>query len=125
MTNQEVFDTVCEHLAKQGRRARDGSPQNYCCYRAPDGAKCAVGCLIPDDLYEVEMDGSGYSVAPLLDHFPKFRKLFEGVDEYLLMRLQIAHDRSENLSDLHVNLIDTAERLQLSADKVALIERWS
>lgn len=40
------------------------------------------------------------------------------------MRLQLAHDRSENSADLHRRLIDIADNLHLNDDKVALIERW-
>ena len=47
---QEVFDIVVNHLFTQGRPAYDGV--QGCMYRAPDGLRCAVGALIPDDLYD-------------------------------------------------------------------------
>jgi hypothetical protein len=52
---QEVFDIVVNHLFTQGRPAYDGV-QN-CMYRAPDGLRCAVGVLIPGDLYDKEFEG--------------------------------------------------------------------
>ena len=50
MTEQEIFDTVLEHLRKQGKAAL--SAEGDCTYRGPDGTACAVGCLIPDELYD-------------------------------------------------------------------------
>ena len=55
MTNQQIFNKVAKHLLKQGRRARDG---NGCAYRGENGTKCAVGCLIPDALYDDRLEGS-------------------------------------------------------------------
>lgn len=55
MTNQEIFDRVVRHLAKQGRPAAydDGT----CAYRMPDGEACAIGCLIPDENYSRRLEG--------------------------------------------------------------------
>ncbi len=49
MTKQEIFDKVKAHLLAQGKRAVNGD--GNCMYRGMDGTKCAVGCLIPDELY--------------------------------------------------------------------------
>ena len=55
MTEQEIFDTVLTHLREQGEAATtdDGS----CRYRGADGTACAVGCLIPDELYDPLIEG--------------------------------------------------------------------
>jgi hypothetical protein len=47
--NQELFDTVATHLLRQGRKAE--TERGVCKYRTDDGLKCAVGVLIPDELY--------------------------------------------------------------------------
>lgn len=49
MTDQETFNKVKEHLLTQNRKSYD----TYvgCMYRNADGLKCAIGCLIPDELY--------------------------------------------------------------------------
>ena len=71
MTLQEIYDKVKAHLIAQGRPAMcvltgeegytgaTGSPirGEVCMYRAPDGAKCAAGCLIPDEKYHPSMEG--------------------------------------------------------------------
>lgn len=59
MNQQDIFDRVLAHLSQQKCRA---STHQGCMYRTPDGLKCAVGALIPDDLYDPRMDtGSQFS----------------------------------------------------------------
>jgi hypothetical protein len=94
MTNQEAFTTVARHLLTQKERALKPNPHNpsnpFCAYRAEDGKKCAVGCLIPDDLYLKEMED--LPVRRLITDFPNIASLFEGVDLDLLRKLQMLHD---------------------------------
>ncbi len=82
MTNQEAFTTVVLHLRKQGRRAQDHSK---CRYRAPDGCKCAIGALIPDDQYNPKLEGR---TVLALTHLPALQDL----NSFLLSDLQITHD---------------------------------
>ncbi len=58
MTNQELFDRVATHLLTQGKRSvvREGCEEE-CRYRDLDGLKCAIGCLIPDDMYSENLEG--------------------------------------------------------------------
>lgn len=61
LTNQQIFDKVLAHLLKQGKRAvlASGGSSNHevCAYRAPDGRKCAAGCLIADEFYNANFEG--------------------------------------------------------------------
>ncbi len=51
----EVFQRVITHLETQRKKAlRNGQ----CVYRTDEGLKCAIGCLIPDDEYNPEIEGS-------------------------------------------------------------------
>jgi hypothetical protein len=56
MTDQELFDKVATHLLTQGKKAQDLVPV-ICRYKTDDGLKCAVGCLIPDELYSTDLEG--------------------------------------------------------------------
>lgn len=56
MDNQTAFDRVATHLLAQNEKATDNK-SGHCVYRAPDGRKCAIGALIPDDKYTSEMEG--------------------------------------------------------------------
>ena len=66
-SEQEVFDYVIGHLVRQGSRSVSAGGTD-CRYRGSDGSKCAVGCLIPDELYVWRMEWS--SLSGLCEHFP-------------------------------------------------------
>ena len=109
MNLQEIYDTVKAHLLKQGRRASDVCG-GTCYYRTKEYGsdatlKCAVGCLIPDELYDPEIEGVGitdiWGLGP--DELPpKTRALYYildkslgGIDRQklgLLISLQTTHD---------------------------------
>lgn len=90
MTKQETFDTVIAHLRKQGKQSREGS---RCKYRGPNGLKCAVGCLIPDEQYSEWMED--FSLLDRRDgHKTEVGFVVEklGHDVDLCQRLQWIHD---------------------------------
>lgn len=57
MDSQEAFNRCAEHLLNQGVKALDTNAD--CVYRSPDGLKCAVGAIIPDDKYHPDMENVG------------------------------------------------------------------
>jgi hypothetical protein len=67
LTKKEIFDKVVAHLLTQ--QAQSKNHYGDCLYRSPDGLKCAVGCLIPDELYDKEIEGAavGGCNAPILE----------------------------------------------------------
>ena len=104
MTQQEIFDTVLAHLRKQGEAAVNGA--GGCMYRGLGGTACAVGCLIPDELYDPLIENVG-STQIMEGHLPYGRerdgpKLLPimariakhlGAEHWdLLQELQDAHD---------------------------------
>lgn len=96
MTKQEIFTKVKNHLLTQNARSiDDGSIDDdigMCRYRGSNGLMCAVGCLIPDDMYDPSMEGVSVDA---------IRQDNEALDEYLgsystinlLTDLQHLHDR--------------------------------
>lgn len=105
ITQQETFDTVVRHLRTQGCKSiADGA----CMYRGPDGLKCAVGCLIPDDDYRPEMESQAAcalgSVGRLLHDL--------GHDLSLINALQLVHD-SWNVENWESAFQETADRFGL------------
>ena len=88
MTRQEVFDTVATHLMTQRERA---SLNGQCQYKDPEGLKCAVGCLIPDDVYSPQMEGK--SVRVLLASSPGIMLRPLAAHLNMLSSLQDVHDR--------------------------------
>lgn len=59
MTEQELFDTVAKHLLTQNKKSGlvnvRGNVEE-CLYRGPDGLKCAIGVLIPDEKYTTDLE---------------------------------------------------------------------
>ena len=94
MEAQEIFDTVATHLLKQGRRAVNPDIPEMCHYRGAGGTACAVGVLIPDEVYDPMMEGR--TVIGLLSHpgFKLPRWLWN--NETLLIELQDVHDVEHN-----------------------------
>lgn len=66
-TPLEIITHVRAHLLRQGKRAVNtglGTP-GECVYRdgqGPDAPRCAVGCLIPDAVYDPAIEGAGLAV---------------------------------------------------------------
>lgn len=53
MNNQEIYTKVRNHLLHQGRQAKEAG---MCKYRTDEGLTCAVGCLIPESMYNPEIE---------------------------------------------------------------------
>jgi hypothetical protein len=88
MTRQEIFDKVAKHLLTQNSKAVDADSR--CQYKMPDGRRCAIGCLIPDELYDPEMEGE--LLRDLLKKFPVLQTLWSDADRYFVCSLQMVHD---------------------------------
>lgn len=78
MNHQKVFDKVITHLLEQGHAALD-SAGNVCQYKASDGSRCAVGCLIPSSKYNHKMENHS-----LCFWHEKFKKQFTSPIEKVL-----------------------------------------
>ena len=55
----QLIKDIAAHLAKQREQSKlVRSTTNYCCaYRGEGKTMCAVGCLIPDEIYHPIMEG--------------------------------------------------------------------
>ncbi len=111
MTKQKIFDKVWNWFVVEGHgpSVMDNGPR--CRYRGKDGAKCAVGVLIPDESYTPSMEGSALSsIAGSL-----------GISEHcsFLYALQSAHDSAvcvqltPFLSQVRINLEEVAKIYEL------------
>jgi hypothetical protein len=56
MTDQEIFDKVATHLLTQ-MQPSESYYLGQCAYRGDGDLMCAVGCLIPDELYNSAIEG--------------------------------------------------------------------
>ncbi len=84
MNNQQAFDHICDHLMTQRKQAMI---HESCVYRDGNGLKCAVGCLIPDEIYIPEMESM--QIARVCAVCPEIKD----VSWQLLIDCQSVHDR--------------------------------
>lgn len=54
-SKQAIFDYVGAFLIEQGVRSYD-NVEMACRYRGNNGTMCAVGCLIPDEIYRTKFE---------------------------------------------------------------------
>jgi hypothetical protein len=91
----ELFDKIKSHLLTQKIKSVDSA--GICKYRDDFGNKCALGCLLTDDMYSPNLEGIS------LAHSPELRSILEpligveGSEEFnnnlkMLTSLQIIHD---------------------------------
>jgi hypothetical protein len=99
-TAQETFTLVKNHLLKQMDKAqtiKQGAETPICAYRGNNGKRCAIGCLIPDPMYDASIEGqSAYTLFDGGNVLCEFQMLFlpKGVNTplHFLKQLQSIHD---------------------------------
>lgn len=158
MTTQETFDTVFRHLVKQGRRSMttqasygENRDTERCSYRGKGGTSCAIGCLIPDELYSPDIEGKSFNIfISLSDRDAHLKGVTAPITEYLLQvhpglfyhapkweyerilgkRLQCLHDGCDlnldgsfDVVKLQSRLEEVAKNFDLNVD--AIVEYFS
>lgn len=128
MTKQEILDKVAAHFAIQRRPAI--TVFGHCVYRGPDGLKCAIGALIPDDLYDPRFEGSPFD--ELYERRPEILKAIsvDPLDTEFLIELQCAHDETQSmphplvdfLPNLRKNLLGVAKRYRLDPSSLEALK---
>lgn len=146
MNDQELFETVARHLFAQGKQASSLDQEEYdnavqysseppskddfttCRYRTPEGLKCAIGCLIPDEMYKPAMDGVG-GIYGLIAEFPEIAELLDIKTAYdrmsLLGALQTVHDLDYswgNTDTMRNELLYIADRFHLNPEIVSTLK---
>ena len=103
MTNfQKIFDIVSKHLLiDQRKKATYSHPSGNCFYRVGTSLKCAIGVLIHDELYDIDME-DGFSPRALYNEYPDLA--YHWITEYdlsddektweFMKELQLIHDGS-------------------------------
>ena len=94
MNHQGAFDAALLHLLIQGHRSVSSSGRSQ--LRGPQGAKSAIGALIPDRLYGNSMEGKTIQqlLAAYNPEYLPLRHHLSGVGLPLLNALQDLHDRA-------------------------------
>lgn len=107
ITNEQIFDRVAEHLLKQGQKSMSDGPYymdsvivtNGCMYRGPNGLKCAIGCLISDEMYDHSLEGRPVQSSTVMAAVATSLGVEASVlNFHMLMELQQIHDSFTPLS---------------------------
>jgi len=88
-SNQTVFNRVARHLLKQNEKAV--CDNGYCMYLGNNRLKCAIGCLIPNSLYMVDLEENPVESDEIMDILKKVIN-FDKVNDKILRSLQNLHD---------------------------------
>ena len=104
MNTYEAYERIKRYFSKPGARLAQQRNENgnilSCEYLAPDGAKCAVGCLIPKALYtpHIEGLGAGEALYELHEREPKlYEATFGDCNIAFLEAAQQAHDEARTV----------------------------
>jgi hypothetical protein len=105
-SKQEIYDMVRDHLMNQQERSITSLEFGFttCAYRSKNRKMCAIGCLIPDRLYNKKLEGSGYYDLP-----NQIRRFLGFNNARLLDSLQMIHD-TQSVSDWAESLYELAEK---------------
>lgn len=97
MPNKQIkalLDTVEDFLIKQGEPAQDGG---CCFYKTPEGLKCGVGCLIPEELYSEDYEYRSVNtedLSPVVSYIASAYELPENTTLKVLYDIQKFHDKA-------------------------------
>lgn len=112
MGAQALFNHVATHLLTQKKKSKSlqkdscGREIYACAYHGEGGLSCAVGCLIPDDLYTPSMEGKLYNFLP--EVFLEYMDEKYGANNNILIaRLQNVHDAIQE-TNWHAALLEVA-----------------
>lgn len=126
MTKQEAYERIRVYFTKPGAQLAQSEDASVCSYKTSDGRRCAVGCLMPDKLYNRRFENRNIcELAQLPEAAPLFAYLgiahgTRYVDNDLLVFLsdaQDAHDRASSVSDFIRTLDDKAYDQDLDTDR--------
>jgi len=126
LTLQEAFSIIWGYFVLE-KHPRSINSRGDCVYKNKNNDKCAIGCLIPDDLYFRYLEDK--SIPILLDpkqgrysensisKLNKIRKLFSDIHPYDLRSLQVIHDHSNSSNIMEMRLKDFAKTKGLDINR--------
>lgn len=127
-SEQDVFNMVVKHFAKQGRPSKgliangyNGQNEIGCAYRGSNGCMCAAGIFLPDNIAKHH---EGMSIGYVIDSYEELKHLKPF--EPLLMELQQIHDEARDLEDLKGQLtaLATSNDNIIDASAIDKIKKW-
>lgn len=109
---QDIFNIAYRGLEAQGFERSVGYSSLSCKYRDPNSdRKCAIGHVIPDDMYREEYDEETMTVYGLAERltYNEWTALFGLTTSDTLAELQKVHDNSTDPDNMKQGLADFAK----------------
>jgi len=110
LTKQDIFNIAANGLLKQGKTSKNSSS---CMYRGPNGLKCAIGMLIPDELYEEGFEGKSASSSGVIKALVEAGVPYTVGYKDFLDNLQDVHDDHQT-GDWERELVNFAHHYDLN-----------
>lgn len=103
ITAQQILDANFQWFIIEQHPPSMGKGSDSCVYRGPNGLKCGIGLVLPDELYVERMDleGMNSTIAQVLGEYPGVAEFFDGVPVQFLTDIQHAHDFSSDKRTLN------------------------
>ena len=95
LSNQEAFNIMVRHLRRQDCASILVNGLGLCAYRGIKGRMCAVGALIPNNIYLDIMEKNPIGDLLKDTNFTELQEFFSELNVSLLMRMQKIHDRAD------------------------------
>ena len=113
MTTQEAYETQREFFTRPGAVKSMGidpeTGRKQCRYRGDeDGSACAVGCLLPEELYSTDFEAK--NVMHILVMSRPVKSLLKDVSGSYLYDSQRAHDNADTVEQIVYNLDSIARQ---------------
>lgn len=118
MLTVENFDRIDNHLLAQNEQSQLGG---CCTYRGKEGKKCAIGCLIPDHMYNVHMESK--SIKALMIGTPSLIPLFTPYLDAVPSEIMGAMEGCDSIGMYHTGPCHWAELFQRVHD-VQSPDQW-
>jgi hypothetical protein len=136
MNTQQAYEQIREFFSRPGAVLAWSESAEQCVYREPDAydnpdydpdddqnyewpvtfvyranspVRCALGCLIPDELYDPVLEGRG--VANILADNKPLTDYFAGVDQGFLVEAQAEHDAIASSSGLIADFLEALDQI--------------
>lgn len=111
ITLQQAFNTICHKAQLQNALSHiPDDPDFMCAYRTKDGKQCFIGMIMPDELYDPQMDADNSDIKFVLKNYPEVEKYFALIDSDTLEDLQGIHDTGGTMVNPWDNLWEKSLR---------------
>lgn len=123
---QKMYDGLKGQGFKRSMIYSSDHERDICVYRGPNGLKCAIGHIIPDELYDNTLENFGIESYRVFGK-TEFRDLYKSSEDFyeqcgsrrdsiitFLNKLQNVHDTSKNPDVMKERFLDECKKFNIT-----------